>query len=304
MIDLRHFQTLISLAESGNMAKAAKRIYLTQSALSHQLKAVEDHYGVPLFIRKSSPLRWTPVGERLVALAYDVTRAISDADRDIARLQEGKAGELRIAVECHSCFDWLMPSMDVFREHWPEVEMDLVSGFHPDPVGLLEENRSDCVIVSQKQKREGVCFLPLFHYVQPALLAKNHRLLKKSHLTARDFANETLITYPIPDERMDLMRQVLQPANVDPPRRTVMLTVAILQLVASGRGIATLPAWAIKPYLDRGYVATKPITKKGLHCKLYAAIRESSTHTAYMEDFIKTTRDVSVRELDDLELLD
>jgi len=304
MIDLRHFQTLISLAESGNMAKAAKRIYLTQSALSHQLKAVEDHYGVPLFIRKSSPLRWTPVGERLVALAYDVTRAISDADRDIARLQEGKAGELRIAVECHSCFDWLMPSMDVFREHWPEVEMDLVSGFHPDPVGLLEENRSDCVIVSQKQKREGVCFLPLFHYVQPALLAKNHRLLKKSHLTARDFANETLITYPIPDERMDLMRQVLQPANVDPPRRTVMLTVAILQLVASGRGIATLPAWAIKPYLDRDYVVTKPITKKGLHCKLYAAIRESSTHTAYMEDFIKTTRDVSVRELDDLELLD
>ena len=304
MIELRHFQTLIALAESGNMAKAAKRIHLTQSALSHQIKAIEDHHGEALFARKSSPLRWSPIGERLVALAYDVTRTIADADRDLARLKEGKSGELRIAVECHSCFDWLMPSMDVFRDHWPEVEMDLVSGFHPDPVGLLEENRADLVIVSQRHKREGVVFLPLFHYAQPALLAKDHPLLRKSHLTARDFAKETLITYPIPDERMDLMRQVLQPAGVNPERRTAMLTVAILQLVASRRGIATLPAWAIQPYLDRNYVATLPITKKGLQCKLYAAIRDTSAQSAYMKEFIETMRKVSIRDLEDIELLE
>lgn len=304
MIELRHFQTLIALAEAGNMARAAGRVHLTQSALSHQLKAMEEHCGEILFTRKTTPLRWTPAGERLVALAYDIQRALEEASRDLARMKEGKAGELRIAVECHSCFDWLMPSMDRFRSHWPEVEMDLVSGFHPDPVGLLEENRADLVIVSRSRKRPGVIFLPLFKYIQPALLAKDHPLLKKDYLTARDFAGETLITYPIPDERLDLIRQVLHPAKVDPPRRTAMLTVALLQLVASRRGIATLPAWAISPYLERNYVATRPITKNGLHCELYAAVRDSSAATAYMKDFVKTMRELTLRDFPEIELLE
>jgi len=193
--------------------------------------------------------------------------------------------------------------MDVFREHWPEVEMDLVSGFHPDPVGLLDENRSDLVIVSQKQKRPNVVYLPLFQYLQPVLLANDHPLLKKTHLTARDFSKETLITYPIPDERMDLMRQVLQPAGVDPTRRTAMLTVAILQLVASRRGLATLPAWTIQPYLDRNYVSQLPITKNGMRCKLYAAVTETASQTAYIQDFIQTICNLTQRDLQGIELL-
>jgi LysR family transcriptional regulator for metE and metH len=304
MIEFRHFQTLIALAEAGNMARAAERIHLTQSALSHQIKGMEETYGTPLFVRKTNPLRWTPPGERLVALAYDVTRAIDDAERDIVRLLEGTSGELRIAVECHSCFDWLMPSMDRFRERWPEVEMDLVSGFHPDPVALLEENRAELVIVSHRQKRANVRFFPLFSYVQPALIARDHPLLKKKYLTATDFANETLITYPIPDERMDLMRQVLKPANIDPPRRTAMLTVAILQLVASKRGIATLPSWAIMPYLESGYIRAMPITKNGLRCNLYAAVRSSSEEVSYLKEFIHLMRDVSQKSLKDITLLD
>lgn len=303
MPEVRQLQTLIALAETGNMARAAKRLHLTQSALSHQIKGLEDDYATLLFLRKTNPLRWTPVGARLVALSYDIIRAITDTERDIARLLEGKSGELRIAVECHSCFDWLMPSMDVFREHWPEVEMDLVSGFHPDPIGLLDDNRSDLVIVSQTQKRPGITYLPLFQYFQPVLMANDHPFLKKTHLTARDFAQETLITYPIPDERMDLMRQVLQPAGVDPVRRTAMLTVAILQLVASRRGLTTLPAWTIQPFLDRKYISQRPITRNGLRCKLYAAVRESTARMAYMQDFIQTVRQLAQRDLKNIELL-
>lgn len=301
MLELRHLHTLVALAETGSLAAAASRIHLTQSALSHQVKALEEHYGSALFERKTTPLRWTPVGERLVALAYDIDRRIADANREVARLLEGRAGQLRIAVECHSCFDWLMPSMDVFRENWEEVEMDLVSGFHPDPVELLKENRADLVIVSRKKRHQGIDFHPLFRYRMPAILGRKHRLAGKSHLTARDFAGETLITYPIPDERLDLVRQVLGPAKVEPERRTATLTEAILQLVASGRGIAALPAWAIQRYLDREYVIGRPIGKNGLWCELYAATTVTGSSTAYMADFIKTMRDVCFRQLRGIE---
>lgn len=297
MLEIRHLNTLIALSETGRMSDAAKRVGLTQSALSHQIKALEEHYGSIFFERKSTPLRWSQVGERFVALGYDVHRAMNDAERDVARLIDGRAGQLRIAVECHSCFDWLMPSMDAFRENWEEVELDLVSGFHPDPAELLSENRADIVIVSQSKSRAAIDFHPLFRYPMPAIMSRKHPLVQKKHLTASDFADQTLITYPIPDERLDLIRQVLRPAKVNPERRTATLTEAILQLVASNRGIAALPAWAIQNYLDREYVIHRPIGKNGLWCELYAATTSAGSSTAYLTDFIRTMQEVCFRQL-------
>jgi LysR family transcriptional regulator for metE and metH len=297
MLEIRHLRTLIALAETGNLSKAARRIHLSQPAVSHQIRGLEEAYQVELFERKSDPLKLTAAGQLLVELAYDVIRRIENGERDLARIAQGQAGELRIAVECHSCFDWLMPSMDAFREHWPQVEMDLVSGFHADPVGLLSENRADLVIVSHAQKREGVKFHPLFSYEVLALVSRHHVLARKAYVTASDFKNETLVTYPIPDDRLDIVREVLRPAKMDPPRRKTELTVAILQLVASGRGVAALPGWTVQPFLDRNYVVGRPVGKKGLHSRLYAATTTAASELAYMQEFIRIMRDVSFATL-------
>jgi LysR family transcriptional regulator for metE and metH len=260
---------------------------LTQPAVSHQVKALEDLYGLPLFERKTVPLRITPAGQRLLQLARALEQQVGEAERDLSRIAGGRTGQLRIAVECHSCFDWLMPSMDAFRERWPEVEQDLVSGFHADPVGLLHTDRADLVIVSHALSRPNTVFHPLFRYEVSALVACGHPLAKKPFLTARDFSKETLITYPIPDDRIDILRQVLIPARVEPrKRRTTELTVAILQLVASHRGIAAMPRWAVQPFLDRGYVAARPVGKRGLRSALYAATSKESAASAWMRDFI------------------
>jgi LysR family transcriptional regulator for metE and metH len=303
VLELRHLKTIVALSETGNLSKAGRHLSLSQPAVSHQVRAIEEHYAIELFERKSEPLRLTAAGQLLVALAYDITRRIRKGERDLARIAQGQAGLLRIAVECHSCFDWLMPSMDAFREHWPQVELDLVSGFHADPVALLGENRADLVIVSLAKKRGDVAFHPLFSYEVLALLSHHHPLIRKPFLTARDFKLETLITYPIPDERLDLVRDVLKPANVNPARRTTELTVAILQLVASGRGVAALPGWTVQPYLDRNYVAWKPVGRTGLHSRLYAATTEAASSQAYMQEFLRIIREVSFATLERIEPL-
>src|SRR5262249_23729092 len=161
---------------------------------------------------------------------------------------------------------WLMPAMDAFRARWPEVDLDIVSGFHADPVGLLHEGRAEVAIVSELAEGEeaNVSFLPLVSFEIVAILPNGHPLLARSHLTAKPSANETLITSPVPDEMLDLVRRVPVPAGVTPPRRTTELTVAMPQLVASGRGIAALPLWAVKSYLDRGYVSSQRIGARGL----------------------------------------
>lgn len=301
MLELRHLRTVVAIAETGSISKAGKRLNLSQPALSHQMKAIEDYLGVELFHRKSNPLRLTPAGDRLLSTAYDVEKQVMQCERDVARIADGKAGQLRIAVECHSCFDWLMPSMDAFRVGWPEVEMDLVSGFQPDPVGLLAEDIADLVIVSQAKPRTGVTFHPLFRYEVLALLARNHPFTQKEYLTAKDFAKETLVTYPIPDDRIDVIREVLLPAKIEPPRRKTELTVAILQLVASHRAIAAMPGWAVQPYLEKDYVSSRPIRKSGLFANLYAATTSEKATTAYMAEFLDTMRRISFSTLKGIE---
>ncbi|HYD79681.1 MAG TPA: LysR substrate-binding domain-containing protein [Paucimonas sp.] len=303
ILELRHLKTLVALREAGNLLRAATLLNVTQSALSHQIKQLEDHHGTVLFERKSVPVRFTPAGERLLKLADAVLPQVAHAERDVVRLAQGVAGQLRIAVECHTCFDWLMPAMDVFRGRWPEVELDIVSGFQADPVGLLYGNRADVAIVSEIDREETVDYHPLFRFEMVALLAKDHPLAGRDYLVAEDFATDTLITYPVPDDMLDVVRQVLRPAGIDTARRTTELTVAMLQLVASRRGIATLPVWAAQNYLNRNYVLAKRVTPQGLTARLYAACLPEVSNKPYLADFVATTRESCYLNLDGIELL-
>ena len=303
-LELRHLRTLLALREAGNLSRAAQLLNLTQSALSHQLKGLEDHYGTELFERKSSPLSFGVAGQRLLKLAELVLPQIDEADRDVRKLVEGSAGQLRIAVECHTCFDWLMPAMDAFRERWPEVELDIVSGFQADPVGLLHQDRAELAIVSDVDVEEaGVAVHPLFSFEIVALLPKGHPLLAKPWLEAEDFAAQAYIHYPVPDEMLDLVRSVLKPAGVTPPRRTSELTVAMLQLVASGRGFAALPLWAVEGYLARGYVARQRIGPSGLTGRLYAVSTGRLAAKPFLADFVRIMRETSLVNLGGVSLL-
>src|ERR1700704_3514066 len=205
-LELRHLETLLALAECGSLSKAAARLFLTQSALSHQLKALESHYGAALVEKNVRPLRFTAIGQRLLALARMVLPQMAEAGRDVARLAQGHAGPLRVAVQCHNCFDWLMPAMDAYRSLWPEVELDIISGFVVDPLPLLERGEAELAIIHDRQEPQPhLVFSPLFRYKGCALMAPRPALAAKPGGGPGVFAAETLITYPVPDEMLDVM---------------------------------------------------------------------------------------------------
>jgi len=298
ILELRHLRTLMALQETGSVSRAAKRVHLTQSALSHQLKTLQEHYGLSIIQRRGQSVELTDAGKHLVVLAEKVLEEIQATERGLAQLSEQTSGSLRIALECHTCFDWLMPLMDAFRQHWPDVELDLVSGFHSDPVKLLEEGDADVVIGSEFKPRRGVAHHPLFRFEILAVLAPEHPLRAKRILQATDFADLTLITYPVPEDRIDLILQVLKPAGIHPQRRTAELTVAILQLVASRRGVAALPSWGIKNYVDHDYVIARRIGAQGLWSDLYVSTLKETASRPYLRDFLATARKTCFATLD------
>lgn len=303
MIELRHLRSLAAIADTGKLVHAASQVHLTQSALSHQMRALEEHYGAALFQRTGAGLRFTPAGQRLLQLARETLVAVADAERDLLRLKGDTGGDLRIALECHTCFDWLMPVMDAFRGRWPEVEVDLLAGFHSDPLALLQSGKAELVIGSQKPRGRDYVGLPLFRFEILAVLPVEHRLRSKRRIEAADLKGETLITYPVPEERIDLIRQVLKPAGIKLTRRTAELTVAILQLVASRRGIAALPNWGVRNYVDLDYVIARRIGAKGLWSDLHAVVPRALAGRPYVTEFVDIIRTKCAAGLDGIELL-
>ena len=290
MLEIRHLRSLVAIADAGKLATAAERVHLSQSALSHQIRALEDHHGLALFERTRQGLQFTAAGERLLTLARSVLAEVSAAERDLQRMKGETTGELRIALECHTCFDWLMPVMHAFRQRWPEVEVDLVAGFHAEPLALLKEGRADLVIGSAPKSARSWQVSPLFRFEMMAVVANDHPLRHKRFITARDLADETLITYPVPDARIDLVREVLAPAKINPARRTAELTVAIVQLVASRRGVAALPSWGLQSYLEHDYVQAVRISPKGLWSELHAICPKAQASRPYMQDMAQIIR--------------
>ncbi len=298
-MDIRHLKTLRMIRDCGNMAAAAKRLHLTQSALSHQLKAIESQYDSELFTRKTRPLQFSQLGRRLLTLADEILPRIELANNDIARMLKGDAGRLHIVIECHSCFDWLMPTMDKYRDDWPEIEMDLslVSNFEPLPALLSGD--IDLVITSDPDSNPDIAYSPLFRYQSVVLLDKQHPLLEKDVIDAEDFADQTLISYPVERRRLDIFSRFLMPAAIEPAGlRHAELTSMIIQLVANRRGIAVLPSWAVTKYVADNTVSTRPLGHDGLWGTLYAAVRSEQQALPYMQAFLACAKTTSSESLD------
>lgn len=287
MLEIRHLQLLVALREQGSLAAAAEELHVTASAVSHQLKEIENYYGVSLVNRRSRPLSFSIAGQEVLKLADSVLPQVYRTTASIRRLAHGQTGQLRLASECHSCFDWLMPILNRYRKAWQDVELDFATGFEPNPHQMLLDNEIDVLITASKLPIKGLSYMPLFEYESRLVLAPTHTLAQKSLITPQDIANQTLIAYPVDSERLDIMTQFLTPASVTPAYiRTTELTAMLIQLVASERGVGALPDWVAHEYEKKGWIVTRPLGK-GVYCQLYAATRSESKNVAFMQGFLQ-----------------
>jgi len=297
-LEVRHLRTLAALRDTGSLVEAAERVFLTQSALSHQIKDLEDRLGGPLFVRKTRPVRFTSVGQRLLRLADEVLPLMHGAERDLERLAGGAAGRLHMAIECHSCFQWLLPAIDAYREAWPEVELDISSGFNFAPLPALARGDLDLVITSDPIRELDLEYAPLFSYEAQLALAADHPLAPKPWIEPRDLANQVLICYPVDRSRLDVFTAFLDPAGIEPGKvRTAELTPMMIQLVASKRGVTCLPNWALYEYVKKDYIVARSLGEDGVWPTLYAATRRDDADAAFMRAFLETSIQTSFKTL-------
>jgi len=297
-LELRHLRTLATVRDTGSLSAAAARLHLTQSALSHQVKDLEARLGQTLFWRKSRPLRFTPAGQRLLDLADEVLPRLRATEQDLMRMSGERPGRLHLSIECHSCFQWLLPTLDQYHRQWPEVEIDIPEGHQFDALPALGSEQLDLVVTADPRPLTGVHYEPLFRYQSLLAVGGNHRWAGRDWIAPSELAEETLITYPVEHARQDIFTQFLDPAGVRPHRvRTAAMAVLMMPLVASGRGVCGMPNWALAEYLEQDYVCALSLGEGGVWRTLYAATREEDDHLPWMADFLRTARETAFRVL-------
>jgi len=295
-IEFRHLRTIKAIHDTGGLARAAEQLHITQSALSHQVKGLEDQVGVELFVRRSKPLKLSAAGMKLLKAAERILPEVSALEDEFRGLQAGKTGRLHIAIECHACFDWLFPVLEEFRKAWPDVDVDIRPGLAFGALPALQKEEVDLVVSSDPETLDGVDFHPLFDYNPVFVASAQHPLAAKPFVEADDFRDETLITYPVERSRLDVFSQLLTPAKVEPRAiRQVELTAVILLLVASNRGVAVLPDWVVREVRYSSDYVTRPLTAAGVTRRLFAATRSDDSAKPFMAHLLRLGRTLPVK---------
>ncbi|MEM9715050.1 MAG: LysR family transcriptional regulator [Pseudomonadota bacterium] len=295
-LEFRHLKSIKAIHDQGSLSAAAAVLNVTQSALSHQIKALEEQVGSELFLRRSKPMQLSKAGQQLLELAEKILPQIAEAEAAFRDQRDGKSGRMHIAIECHACFEWLFPVLEDFRHLWPKVDVDIRPGLAFDALPALSREDVDLVISSDPETIPDVSFESLFDYEATFICAQDHPLAKRDFITAQDFRDQTLITYPVPQARLDIFSQLLMPAGIAPANvRQAELTAVIVLLVASGRGVSVLPDWVIEDQKYGHDFVAKPLTETGLTRSLFAAIRQKETEAPFMQDFLRLTREARLK---------
>lgn len=290
-IEFRHLRTIKAIHEAGGLARAADQLNITQSALSHQIKGLEDQTGVELFLRRSKPLKLSAAGLRLLRLANQILPQVEATQAEFSALRSGNTGRMHIAIECHACFEWLFPVLEGFRKNWGDVDVDIRPGLAFDALPALQKEDVDLVVSSDPEDIAGVTFIELFDYKAVFVASSQHPLADKPFVEADDFVGQTLITYPVDKTRLDVFSQLLIPAGVEPGAvRQVELTAVILLLVASNRGVSVLPDWVVREVKYNSDYVTRPLTDSGITRRLYAAIRTEDEDKPYVQELIRLAK--------------
>lgn len=291
MLERIHLATLLETERQGSLTAAAEVLHVTQSALSHSMKKLEQQLGTAIWFREGRNLRLTQAGQYLHAVAQRLLPQLTLAEERLRQYAQGERGTLRIGMECHPCYQWLLKIVAPYLSAWPLVDVDVKQKFQFGGIGALFGFEIDLLVTPDPLFKPGLRFEPVFDYEQVLVVHKDHPWASQEEVAPEQLNEETLISYPVPIERLDIYNMFLLPANCAPrAHKTIETTDIMLQMVASGRGVTALPKWLVTDYAPHLQLRTLRLGPIGIQKHIYLGARESDDGTDYLQSFIELAR--------------
>lgn len=290
-IERVHLEIIRAVHELGSVTAAAESLYVTQPALSHSIRKLEDTLKLRIWTREGRSLQLTQGGEYLLSVAKRLLPQFERAEQQLQRFAQGERGTMRIGMECHPCYQWLLKVAAPFLDAWPGVDLDVIQKFQFGGIDALFSHDIDVLVTPDPLKKQGLIFEPVFDYEQVLVVGKAHPLRNATYVEPEQLVDETLITYPVSIDRLDVFNRFLTPAGVIPKRHKLIETTDImLQMVACGRGVAALPRWLVMEQKPRFELFPIRLGKKGIAKQIYLGLRKEDAKVDYMKAFVEIAR--------------
>lgn len=284
-MEIRHLRLIKEVAETKSLTKAKDALFLSQSALSHQLKEIESKLGTNLFHRVNKQLILTNAGKMVLASAERVLSDIEQTELSIKKYVSGHTGNLRIATQCYTCYHWLPTLMVDFKKEFPNVEIEIFLDDNSDVEDQILKGKIDMAVIYESSDRANIKYHELFRDEVFALVPKGHPWTEKPFVEAKDFADENVIIHSYPLESVSLFSQVLIPEGVSPRKvMQVQVTEAVVEMVKAGMGVNVMAKWIVEPYLKDCGLQLVPVTKRGIHRTWHAITLEERPQ--YLDNFV------------------
>ncbi|MCW5619905.1 MAG: LysR family transcriptional regulator [Burkholderiales bacterium] len=294
MLERIHLAIVQEVEKQGSLTAAADVLCVTQSALSHSMRKLEQQLGTDIWLREGRSLRLTQAGQYLLAVANRVLPQLDLAQERLRQFAQGERGSLRIGMECHPCYQWLLKIVSPYLAAWPDVDVDVKQKFQFGGIGALFGYEIDLLVTPDPLFKPGLRFEPVLDYEQVLVVARHHPLATAAYVKPRQLTQEMLITYPVATDRLDIYNQFLLPAGVTPKRhKTIETTDIMLQMVASGRGVTALPRWLVQEYENKVDVVPVRLGPRGIAKQIFIGAREVDLDTDYLRAFIELARSAS-----------
>ena len=296
MIERGHLAVIRELQRHGTLTQAADALCLSQSALSHQIRYLENRLGVKLWRREGRRLHLTQAGKLLLQTAEQVLPVIEQAEATVKAWREGRQGMLRVGVECYPCYKWLTGVVGEFLQRLPDVEIDIVNKFQFSGFEGLLHHHIDVLVTPDPVSHSQVVYQPLAEYEMVLVVAAQHPLATVDTLLPEHLAQQTLLTFPVANERLDILNRFLHPADVQPQAiKPIESLDLMLQMVALQRGVSVLPDWLVEQAPERLQLARLRVGQTGLHKQLVFALRKEDEAVPYLQQFLAIGRDIASR---------
>jgi len=291
MLERTHLNILREIDRCGTLTEAANKLCLTQSALSHSIKKLEQQHNIDIWEKDGRNLRLTQAGEFLLGMANRLLPQMEYAEQRLTEFASGQRGTLRIGMECHPCQQWLLRTVSPYLNLWPQVDVDVRQKFQFGGIAALINYDIDILITPDPLQKEGLVFFPVFDYQLKLAVSTDHHLAKKDTVYPKDLVDEVLYSYPVPPERLDIYSQFLIPENCNPKHhKSIETTDIMLQMVAAGRGVSALPGWLLEEYQTRLPIALLQLGSKGIEKHIHVGVRSTDQDIAYVKSFLKQAK--------------
>ena len=265
-MEVRALRAFVAVAETASFTRAGQRLRVTQSAVSQQIRALEQSLGAPLFTRRSRSVRLTQAGDVLLPYARQIMAKVEEAYAVVSDFEGMGRGRVAVGAGGAICHHVLPDILSEFSSRFGKIEVQVVSGFTEQTLARTIDGTVDLGLLILPVNHPAVVAEELPRDELVAIAPRDHPWEKLERVRAKDLLSERFVAYARESRTFRIVERFLLEAGVFPNFAMEISDLeAVKKMVEVGLGVSLVAGFAVRTEVEAGRLIARPLAPRGLY---------------------------------------